>query len=174
MNGTGPYWWLGNVGSDNGLVISVTNPLSEPMLTEVHDAVWRHWATTILVCTEISQALHFPFKPLVKFQLNMKISTFHSPGWKIWKINHGRDLRKLANTCICYAAWPVKSDSYCLIQELHGSFETVHSKCSFIRNKGIKALFHEVMHPLVAVPTDDVLTKADSRLRAHHKYKFQK
>ena len=36
-----------------------------------------------------------------------------------------------------------------------------------------KALLCEVVHHLVAVPMDDVLTKADLRLRAHHKYKFE-
>ena len=35
------------------------------------------------------------------------------------------------------------------------------------------ALFYKIVHHLVTVPTDDILTKADSRLRAHHKYKLQ-
>ena len=42
VNGTAPYWWSVNVGTDNGLVMSSTNPISESMLTEVYDATWRH------------------------------------------------------------------------------------------------------------------------------------
>ena len=35
------------------------------------------------------------------------------------------------------------------------------------------ALFYKIVHHLVTVPMDDIFTKADSRLRAHHNYKFQ-
>ena len=42
------------------------------------------------------------------------------------------------------------------------------------RRRNIRlALFYKIVHHLVAVPTDDLLIKADSRLRAHHKHKFQ-
>ena len=35
------------------------------------------------------------------------------------------------------------------------------------------ALFYKIKHQLVAVPTDDILIKADSCLRSNHKYKFK-
>ena len=35
------------------------------------------------------------------------------------------------------------------------------------------ALFHKIVHQLVAIPTDDILIKADSRLRPNHKYKYK-
>ena len=42
------------------------------------------------------------------------------------------------------------------------------------RQRNIRlALFYKIVHHLVAVPTDDLLIQADSRLRAHHKHKFQ-
>ena len=34
MNATGPYWWLVNIVSGNGLVPSGNKPLPEPMLTQ--------------------------------------------------------------------------------------------------------------------------------------------
>ena len=41
------------------------------------------------------------------------------------------------------------------------------------RNNTRLALFYKIVHQLVAVPTDDILIKADSRLRSNHKYKFK-
>ena len=35
------------------------------------------------------------------------------------------------------------------------------------------ALFYKIKHQLVAVPTDNILIKADSCLRSNHKYKFK-
>ena len=35
------------------------------------------------------------------------------------------------------------------------------------------ALFYKIVHQLVAVSTDDILIKADSRLRSNHKHKFK-
>ena len=37
MNVTGPYWWSVNTGLANGLVLSGSKPLPEPMLTLFHD-----------------------------------------------------------------------------------------------------------------------------------------
>ena len=34
-------WWIGNIGSSNGLVPSGTKPLPEPMLTQIDGAMWR-------------------------------------------------------------------------------------------------------------------------------------
>ena len=45
MNATNPHWWLVNVGSGNGLVLSGSKPLPEPMLTTFHVAIWRHQAS---------------------------------------------------------------------------------------------------------------------------------
>ena len=45
MNDTGLHWWLVNIGSGNGLVLSGNKPLSEPMLTHFSVAIWRHQAT---------------------------------------------------------------------------------------------------------------------------------
>ena len=42
VNATRPYWWLVNIGSGNGLVPSGNKPLSEPMLTQIYVAKWRH------------------------------------------------------------------------------------------------------------------------------------
>ena len=39
---TGHIWWLVNIGSGNGLVVSGNKPLPEPMLTKCYDAIWRH------------------------------------------------------------------------------------------------------------------------------------
>ena len=36
MNVTGPFWWLVNIGSGNGLVLSGNKPLPEPMLTQIY------------------------------------------------------------------------------------------------------------------------------------------
>ena len=35
------------------------------------------------------------------------------------------------------------------------------------------ALFYKIVNQLVAVPTEDILIKADSRLRSNHKYEFK-
>ena len=42
LNVTGPYWWLVNIGSGNGLVPSGNKPLPESLLTQIYDALWRH------------------------------------------------------------------------------------------------------------------------------------
>ena len=39
MNITRPYWWLVNIGSGNGLVLSGNKPLPERILTQV---IWHH------------------------------------------------------------------------------------------------------------------------------------
>ena len=45
---------------------------------------------------------------------------------------------------------------------------------SAFQNQDIRlALFYKIVHQLVAVPTDNILIKADSRLRSNHKYKFK-
>ena len=40
VNATGP-WWLLNIGSGNGLVLSGIKPLPEPMLTQIYIAIWH-------------------------------------------------------------------------------------------------------------------------------------
>ena len=45
MNGTRPYWWWVNIGSGNGLVLSGTKPLPDPMLTQFYVTIWRHQTT---------------------------------------------------------------------------------------------------------------------------------
>ena len=45
VNATRPRWWLINTGSCNGLVLSGTKPLPEPMLTRIYDTIWCHQAT---------------------------------------------------------------------------------------------------------------------------------
>ena len=42
MNFTGLHWWSVNIGSGNGLVLSGSKPLPEPMLTQISVAKWRH------------------------------------------------------------------------------------------------------------------------------------
>ena len=42
MNVTGLHWWSVNIVSDNGLVPSGNKPLSEPRLTQISVAIWRH------------------------------------------------------------------------------------------------------------------------------------
>ena len=44
-NVIGLHWWLVNIGSGNGLVPSGNKSLTEPMLTQISVAIWRHWAT---------------------------------------------------------------------------------------------------------------------------------
>ena len=43
MNTTGPYWWLVNIGSGNGLVSSGNKPIPEPVLTKISNAISRHY-----------------------------------------------------------------------------------------------------------------------------------
>ena len=40
-----PQYWKVNICSDNGLVPSGTNPLPEPMWTQIYVTTRRHWAT---------------------------------------------------------------------------------------------------------------------------------
>ena len=42
MTVTALHWWSLNIGSGNGLVPSGNKPLSEPMLTQISAAIWRH------------------------------------------------------------------------------------------------------------------------------------
>ena len=42
MNATRHHWWLFNIGSGNGLMLSSNTPLPEPMLTKFFDAIWYH------------------------------------------------------------------------------------------------------------------------------------
>ena len=41
MNVTGPCCWEVNIGLGNGLVPSGTKPLSEPMLTQIHEIIYE-------------------------------------------------------------------------------------------------------------------------------------
>ena len=42
VDATRPHWWWLNIGSGNGLVLSGTKPLPEPMLAKFYDAIWHH------------------------------------------------------------------------------------------------------------------------------------
>ena len=42
LHGTGPLWWLVNIGSGKGLVPSGYKPLPELMLTKFYDSIWCH------------------------------------------------------------------------------------------------------------------------------------
>ena len=44
-NDTWLQWWLVNTCSGNGLVQSVNEPLPEPTLTKLYDAMWHHYTT---------------------------------------------------------------------------------------------------------------------------------
>ena len=46
---TGEYHKAINIGSGNGLLLSGNKPLSEPMLTQIFVAIWRHQATVGLI-----------------------------------------------------------------------------------------------------------------------------
>ena len=63
MNSTGHHWWEINIDSGNGLVLSVTKPLSEPMLTKFHDALWHKASAGASVLTHwgrYKNGRHFP------------------------------------------------------------------------------------------------------------------
>ena len=46
VNAARPRWWLVNIGAGDGLVPLGNKPLSEPMLTQISVAIWRHLIKT--------------------------------------------------------------------------------------------------------------------------------
>ena len=56
MNATGPYWWLINIGSRNGLVPSGDKPLPEPVLTKSPTAN----GVTMPQWVNVNYLLHYP------------------------------------------------------------------------------------------------------------------
>ena len=96
MNVPGPHWWLFDIGSGNGLVLSGNKPLTEPILTKIPDTEhcnismwendiyemqihWKLWVAMMPIC-------HWPLE--MKKLTSWVLSIFSACFLKIIQVMH--------------------------------------------------------------------------------------
>ena len=87
VNGTRPNWWLVNIGSGNGLVLSGNKSLRKPMMTQIYVAIWCPYAIMSwwsLFNQSINQSINKSTNQSINQSINQIEQLMESIFLKIW------------------------------------------------------------------------------------------